>query len=77
MKKGTIRKYDETIKLNRGSFLILVGRVKIFFGTCENGKHLCDNYFVESDQEVGRLFRIYVFLFGMIYNKRRLKKWEV
>lgn len=64
MKKGTIRKYDETIKLNRGSYLILVGRIKIFLGTCENGKHLCDNYFVESDQEVGRFFRIYVFLFG-------------
>lgn len=69
-KKGTIRKYDETIKLNKGSYLILVGRIKIFLGTCENGKHLCDNYFVESDQEVGRFFRIYVFLFGMIYNKK-------
>lgn len=47
MKKGTIRKYDETIKLNRGSYLILVGRIKIFLGTCENGKHLCDNYLLK------------------------------
>lgn len=76
LREGVIRKNNEKLKLSKGFFIIFKSKVEILLVTCENGSNLFDSCIAENDTKVGRFFRIYIFLFGMIYNKNNIIKGD-
>lgn len=71
LREGVISKNNEELKLSKGFFIIFRGKVEVLLATCENGRNLFDSYIAENDPKMGGFFRIYIFLFGIIYNKNK------
>lgn len=71
LRKGVIKKNNEELKLSKGFFIIFRGKVEVLLATCENGRNLFDSYIGENDSKMGGFFRIYIFLFGIMYNKNK------
>lgn len=71
LRKGVIKKNNEELKLSKGFFIVFRGKVEVLLATCENGRNLFDSYIAENDSKMGGFFRIYIFLFGIMYNKNK------
>lgn len=71
LRKGVIRKNNEELKLSKGFFIIFKGKVEVLLATCENGRNLFDSYIAENYSKMGGFFRVYIFLFGIMYNKNK------
>ena len=64
IKEGEIKNKDETCKIYKGYYFIFKNKFEIIIAFCQNGRYLFNTVSVKNDKQSGRLFRIFIFLFG-------------